>query len=222
MEIIIDSREKGRIKEALYYYEDAKVEQLEFGDYVFKDNDKTVAFEFKTCEDYISSIKNKSLFEELANQTDEYDYSFLIVCGKLYETVQDLYLKVPGYSQRNYHTFLNTYYSMTNGAKRRCLSICPVIDVQNTQEAFREMELIAEKCLDNKAYAGVKRSIGKVDPLTHFLCGIGGISTKTCDTIINELEIKTLEDLLKLDKEDYLSVKGIGNKTADKIVKWIK
>ena len=86
MEIIIDSREKGRVKEALYYYEDAKVEKLEFGDYVFKDNDKTVAFEFKTCEDYISSIKNKSLFEELANQTDEYDYSFLIVCGKLYET----------------------------------------------------------------------------------------------------------------------------------------
>lgn len=222
MEIYIDSREKHRINEALSYYVDATVEQLEYGDYLFKDNDKTVAFEFKTCEDYISSIKNKSLFEELANQTHEYDYSFLIVSGDMYDTVKDLYFKVPVYRKRNYNMFLNTYSNMVSGAKRRCLSICSVIEVKNTEEAFKEMELIAEKCLDNKAYGGVKRSINRVDPITHFLCGVSGINSKTCEKIINELGIDSLEDLLKLDKEDYLSVKGIGEKTADKIVKWIK
>ena len=62
----IDTREKGRIESAKEYYKahglDVIVRRLDFGDYVFDDR---VCFEFKTWEDFLSSMGNKSLFEEV-------------------------------------------------------------------------------------------------------------------------------------------------------------
>ena len=84
-QILIDSQEKVRGYNAYNYYEnnyDVHVEKLQYGDYLFQLNDgKEAVFEFKNCKDFIKSMDDKSLFQELSNQTINYEYSYLIVCG---------------------------------------------------------------------------------------------------------------------------------------------
>ena len=77
MEILIDAREQGekyslgtRKDRAQKHYNElgysAIIAQLDYGDYLF--NNETV-FEYKTIVDLMSSIRDKSVFEEVANQT---------------------------------------------------------------------------------------------------------------------------------------------------------
>ena len=91
MEIIIDSREQGekyslgtRKDRAQTHYNElgypAIIAQLDYGDYLF--NNETV-FEYKTITDLMSSIRDKSVFEEVANQTKHYPYSYLIIVGDI-------------------------------------------------------------------------------------------------------------------------------------------
>ena len=58
MNIIIDSREKGRRERASTYYTNkghkANVETLDVGDYLFDDR---VVFEYKIMSDFMSSFK---------------------------------------------------------------------------------------------------------------------------------------------------------------------
>ena len=59
MNIIIDSREKGRRERASTYYTNkghkANVETLDVGDYLFDDQ---VVFEYKIMSDFMSSVLN--------------------------------------------------------------------------------------------------------------------------------------------------------------------
>lgn len=228
MKIIIDSREKARGKSAIRYYRrienDVTIQTLDYADYLFIENDKTVAYEFKTYTDFIQSTENGSVFEEVINQTNEYDYSFLLLYGDM---KQEISLE---YFRRNinydYSEFQDYMSKLVNGARRRVLTICPVITVDMKSDAylyksFKEMHLTSKKCFDTKYLGGVKRPVKTGNILTHILCGVNGISTKKAETIIKELEIDNLYNLCVLDANDFHKVKGVGEKTAKNIWEFI-
>ena len=56
----------------------------------------------------------------------------------------------------------------------------------------------------------------------NFLACIQGISTKRAIGIAEELEVTTLADLIRLSKDELLSVDGVGSILADKIINAIK
>ena len=84
MKVLIDSREKDRKQRAKDFYTtngcDVHIQNLEVGDYVFDDN---VVFEYKDISDFISSIKNRSVFNEAANQALQYPFHYVIIVGAL-------------------------------------------------------------------------------------------------------------------------------------------
>lgn len=64
----IDDREQSRVKPAFQFFNELDdyttyIMELPIGDYVFKgDNGITVAFEYKTIEDYLGSLADNRVF----------------------------------------------------------------------------------------------------------------------------------------------------------------
>ena len=108
--ISIDSHEKMRGTNAYNYYSkkyNVEIQPLEYGDYLFSTNDgKQIVFEYKTCNDFINSMENQSLFHEVSNQSINYEHSYLVVCGDFEESMKNLYFTVPSFRYK-YKTMRN-------------------------------------------------------------------------------------------------------------------
>ena len=79
----------------------------------------------------------------------------------------------------------------------------------------------ARKCLDNKHV--VKRLETKTDiPAFNFLMNIKHISDVKAETIVDGLNLYTLEDLLNVTNNELQSLDGIGSQTSGIIMKAIK
>lgn len=229
--ITIDSRERTRGYNAYNYYIDqytVHVEQLEYGDYLFKTNDdKNIIFEFKTCLDFIHSMEDKSLFNELSNQTSYYEYSYLIISGDFEEAYNYLYYNVPHYRYK-YKTgrlLTNRLTKQVNGALNRIFAMqIPIIFVKEEEESFERMIKISSKIADNKKYGGIVRQKSlklTQNPYITFLTSIHGIGELKAKNIINELNVNTLKDLYELKPSDFLSVTQINKKNVYNIWKTI-
>ena len=227
--IIIDSREKVRGYNAYNYFEDTYevgVETLTYGDYLFITNDdKKAIFEFKTCEDFIKSMEDKSLFQELSNQTINYEYSYLIVCGDFEETFDYLYWNVPyyRYKYKTIRLLKNRLNSQVKGAFARIYAMyIPIIFVNTEEQAFAEMLKISSKIADAKKYGGVVRPTPKYleeNPTTLFLSGLNGIGKKKSQRITKDLNLECVDDLCKKTPSEFLSVNRVTERNVREIWK---
>ena len=211
MMVLMDYREQGeRISDAQDYFEDIEVLELPVGDYIFND---VVVFEYKTFDDFISSIIDKRVFNQSLNQMEEFKYHFIIlelgVGFDLRKRLTNRYYKsgVPVTPKQYYAAIsrLNTY-----------TTVLPVNG--DSLECFQVMESQAEKCLDDKTL--VKQYHVKTgNSALNYLCNnIRGVGLVTGETITDGLGLECLEDLLRLDKESLVSVNGVGDKTAENIL----
>lgn len=229
--VIIDSNEKKRGIRAYNYYintYEVNVKPLDYGDYLFLTSDgKKAIFEFKTCEDFISSMENKSLFQELSNQTINNEYSYLIICGNWEDSFDYLYFNVSHYRYK-YKTkrmLNNRLTNQINGAIQRIYAMyIPIIFAENEEDAFSKMLKISSKIADSKKYGGVVRPSHKhleITPVEYFLSGIDGIGEKKSKNITDELGLNCLEDLCEKKPSDFLSVHYINEKNVKEIWKRI-
>lgn len=225
--IIIDSRERVRGYNAYNYYVDTyevQVESLKYGDYMILTNGGAkVVFEFKNCNDFIKSMEDKSLFQELSNQTMNYEYSYLIICGDFEETFEYLYWNVPHYRYK-YKTMQllnNRLNSQVKGALARIYAMyIPIIFVETEEQAFAEMVKISSKIADAKKYGGVVRPSPKKleeNPVSFFLCGINGIGDKKSKAIIDKFNIECLDDLCTTTADQLLSVDRVTERNVREI-----
>lgn len=230
-EIIIDSHERTRGYNAHMYYNkqyEVNVESLKYGDYLFKTNDgKEIVFEFKTCQDFIKSMEDKSLFQELSNQSIHYEYSYLIICGDFEKTFDYLYWNVPHYRYK-FKTKRVLKYKLNNqinGALNRLYSMyVPIIFVNTEEESFEKMIKISTKVSDAKKYGGITRPSKKElvqNPSVIFLTGIHDIGEKKAENIIETLNIECLNDLCKKTPSEFLSVNKVTEKNVREIWKKI-
>ena len=232
MKILVDSREQGERKSegtrksrAKAYYTNkgytCEIKQLEVGDYTF---DNKVVFEYKSISDFMSSTFNSRLFDEVTNQTNQYDYSYLIIVGDLQDYVLDTWesYRIKQKYRQNFNKFIKSCYGAYDGSIRRVQTVCPVLYAPTEEIAFQEMLLQSQKCLDNKVYGSqVKRKANFESPVDVVLASVKNISDKKAKTIKESLGIKNLNDLMKCTIEDFKSVKFIGETTATTLYEFI-
>lgn len=210
----IDSREQSRIKLAEEYFQqldyEVRVEQLPCGDYIF--NNK-VCFEYKTQTDFIGSILDNRVFNEAINQLEQFDYHFVIING----SPRDLQRAV---KEVNNHQGFNMkqYY----GAIARLNTHTTVITVPGSiDDAFYQMHIQAEKCMDSKPLCKKFDNKDK-NPAFNALCYcLNGINSGRASNIVDELDLLTWGDVYHLTQEDLLRVPGIGSKLASNIMRQI-
>lgn len=218
MKLLVDSRERQRIKQAEEICKekgiDFDVRQLTSNDYIFFDGNKSVGFEFKEIRDFVASISDGKIFRQVTES--DTDYTFVIISD--YRNLDNALFVHNTYSKK-------PLYSVV-GAIARLNTLCDGVWIENTPiftNCFNKMLVQSTKCFNTKHYSS-KMEVRKTDndAVVNYLSSIKGVSNVTALRICGNLNLKTLEDLLILDKESLVAIDGIGSKTADKIMEAIK
>ena len=210
MRVTIDSREQHRIEKAKKFFEDKKdtveIQQEKVGDYIF--NNKVV-MEFKTWSDFMSSITDGRLWNETMNQIENYEIHFVVIHG----------------TNRDYTDAFN-YNGLTDemvtGAIARLLTYTKIIRGTGTlEDTFQLMRVTAEKCLDNKTLVrqfGTKDKNPAFNVLAYCVDDIKGERAKS---IVNFLNLKSIQDVCDLTYDQLITVPGIGDVLANKVLEAI-
>ena len=210
MEITIDSREQSRIQSAIKYFKSqgyaVTTEKLTTGDYLI--NNKIV-MEFKTWPDFINSITDNRLFNETITQMETYPIHFVVLHG----TNRD-------YQEALQHTGLEE--KNITGAIARLLTYTKIIRSTGTiDECYNLMKVTAEKCLDNKTLVkgfDTKSTNTAFNVLAYCINDIKGERAKN---IVTTLNLHTIKDVVNLTYDELITVPGIGDVLAKKILKAI-
>ena len=217
----IDNREsKTRISSASQYFSDnytIETDSYPVGDFIFDDK---VCFEYKTAPDIVSSIIDGRVFRQV-ERMKQYPFNYVIVVGNVAEEINQ--------RNANYWNRRNQIKQFTVrnylGALARLQIESKVIHVDNNQQAWVIMDFIVKKLLsDNPNVRGVDRPKATLsDPIATFLSCIyindsQRLGIKTAVMIREYLHLESLSDLLDVTYDDLVKVKGVGSKTARKII----
>jgi len=221
MKLQIDNRESNtRINSARQFFDgsyDIEVGNYPVGDFIF---DNKVVFEYKTAPDIVSSIIDGRVFRQV-ERMKQYPYSYVIVVGNVAEHINE--------RNANYWNRRNQVKQFTVrnylGALARLQIESRVIHVDNNQQAWTIMDFITKKVLDdNPNVRGVDRPKATLsDPIATFLSCIyindsQRLGIKTAIMIREYLHLENLRDLLAVTYDDLVGVKGVGSKTARRIM----
>lgn len=221
MKLQIDNRESNsRINSASQYFSNdyqIEVGSYPVGDFIFDDK---VVFEYKTTHDIISSIIDGRVFRQV-ERMKQYPFSYVIVVGNVAETINE---RNANYWNRKHQIKQFTVKNYL-GALARLQIESKVIHVDNNQQAWIVMDYITKKLLkDNPNIRGVDRPKATLsDPIATFLSCIyindsQRLGIKTAVMIREYLRLENLSDLLAVSYEDLVKVKGVGSKTARRIM----
>ena len=180
--------------------------QLPYGDYVVGNT----VVEYKTSIDFIQSLLNGRLKKETIDQANHFPFHFVFIVGSV---------DVACYTIKKYTKLKNFHKTEFYKAVASLMTYTNVIIVQTENDAFKLMKYVFEKC--NDTGNRVVRPVEKLsrNPCYNFLVGIPRISQKRAENICTLHNLKTLKDLIKLDKKKLLAVDGIGESLANEILK---
>lgn len=219
MHVIIDSREQDRIKSAKKYYMEqgltVEVSELPIGDYIFVDGDKKAVFEYKTVSDFVASIQDNRVFNQVNALSEQYSNRFLVIHGTNSEKAKAIAMT----RQFGQRVTLHSYIS----ALARLSKYITIIQVStpHIHECFYTMLEYSKKTFDEgELYHRYNRK--NRNPALNFLSSIYGISAKKAKLIVDVYNLNTLEDLMTLTPEMLSRIKGIGKSTSEKIIRSIK
>ena len=208
-QVLIDDREVARKDFAMEQYAPFNpcIEHLEEGDYIFKGyNGVDVCFEYKTGNDFLNSI-DQHLHNQTYHMIQEYEYTFIIVeCMDLQKEMDKLHFSAG----------IDLSFPQINGAISEFNTVTTVILTQTKYQAFDMMMRQAGKIIMDKPF---KYKFGKktANPALNYLSSINGMD-EIAENICNTLNIRTLDKLLKVTKEELMTVNLVGEKRAEKIL----
>ena len=221
----IDNREKDTRRESAYQFfvddYDISVTQLPIGDFLFE---KKIVFEYKTANDMISSIMDGRIFRQ-SKRMQQYPHHFVIVVGNVFQEIKDRYESPenPFYAKYRYKKMKAFTVNNYLGALATLYEHDKVIHVENEHQAFVLMGYLSKNILErNPELKSIDKPVCKMtDSVSTFLACIDGISVKKAVLIRDALNLKSLRDLLSITHKDLVSIKGVGSKTAYKIMEEI-
>lgn len=211
-EVWIDDRENSRKDYFSLKYKDfnPSIHHLRHGDYIFIGyNGVKVCVEFKTGEDFLSSIdpSTNHLHNQVYGMIQDYDYTFVIVeCKDLDKTA----------TKKFYQTGINVPVQMINGAVSDLNTVSTVLFSQSPFQTADLLMRMAGKVIEEKPFLW---KFGKKSTNTalNYLNCIHGLKNKAYD-IVTTLNLHTKKDLDNLTIDDLCKVNGVGRKTAEYIL----
>lgn len=213
--VYIDDRENVRKDYAMEQYApfNPSINHLDSGDFIFVgDNGVEVVFEYKTGSDFLNSItEDNHLHNQVYSMITNFDYTFVIIESEdLRREIDELY----------FSSGVSVSMQQVNGAISTFNTVSTVLMTQTTYQAFDLMMRMAGKIIlqEPLCYKYGKKTTNSA---LNYLSAIKGLDSKA-RIICRELDLRSLNDLINLEKEDLVKVKGVGDKLADKILTEIR
>jgi len=200
VEIVADYREKSSdiFKALINEGVNVKLKQLSVGDYII--SDKT-GIEFKTTKDFVDSLVDGRLLEQVKNLKNNFLNPLIIVQGK-----EDIY------NIRKIHP--NAIRGMLIG-----ITLGFKINILYSQDSFDTAMILYQiarrekKTNSNINYHTNKSKQNENEELEYFLSSIPNLGTHLARELLSKY--KTLKNIFEANDLD--STKGIGKETAKKI-----
>ena len=183
--VVVDTREKNSlvIAELCRLGAEIALEQLEIGDYLIAET----IIERKTFQDFISSIFNKRLVEQLANM-QKYESRILILEGKDFEELED--------------TKINP-----NAIRGMILSISldfktPIIFTQDAEDTARFLLVLAKRQLKGKTGFTLhsRKPASKKEQKQYIIESFPNIGPKNAKKLLKKF--KTIKNIINAPEEE--------------------
>ena len=213
--ILIDIREDSNLSRAVERH--AKLaniktqkQHLEVGDYVIGN----ICIEAKSVEDFLASVRNKRVFNQLGNIEDAYERPFLLVYGNL-STVGS-YLNhtrtnIPGWREKLRKMFLGALSSIALNTKVKTNWL---LDADSAAQFIVACAYHANK--DLKLTKMLPKKTRTDDVRVDLLCCIRGVSETKARNLL-EVHSSLLEISMQ-DVKTLSKVEGVGKATATNIM----
>ena len=215
-ELMIDSREDSVLSETVEHIATimnvkTKKTFLEIGDYVIND----ICVEAKSAADFLASVRNKRIFNQIDNMDREYNRNFLIIYGTLQDAIE--YLNYTNYNNRQWREKLKKMFIGAISSIALNTDIKPIwVTNVNTAAHFvvscyhhADKELILHKMLPKK----IRTDDVRID----ILCSIKGITLEKAQQLLDEFG--SVAEISLQNPSDIMKLKGIGKVTANNISK---
>ena len=192
--IIIDYREKNSLvaSELVSLGFDIKFTELKIGDYIVKD----VVIERKTISDFLSSMINKRLFNQL-EELQQYKNRLLIIEGI---GEQELYTDSKEWTGINSNAIRGFLLSILLKYK------VPIIFTKNYSDTSRFIAVLSRKKQKELPLNISKKSLNKKERLQFILEGFPGIGPKTAKKLLKKF--KTLKNFINTSEDDLKEILG--------------
>ena len=200
--ILADHREKNNqiVKELIELGGFVSTEQLNSADYLVSGR---VGVELKKVPDFVSSIVDGRLLEQVRNLNKNFEKAILIIEGE-----EDIY------SVRKVNA---------NAIRGMLASIVldfgvPVLYTKNPKDTAALLAVMAKREQDkNRGFSyhpSKPRSI--TDQQEFVVSSLPGMGTQTAKLLLENF--KTIKNLANASEKDFLNIKGIGNKTSKSLL----
>ena len=197
--IIVDYREKNSlvISELVSMGIEVELKNLKVGDYIAKD----VVIERKTVSDFISSMINRRLINQL-EELQQYENRLLIVEGI---DEQDLYTDeeiLEGLERKGIHP---------NSIRGFLLSILlnhkvPIIFTKNYKDTSRFISVLLKRKGKEASLNAKKKSLSEKERMQFIIEGFPGIGPKTAKKLLKEF--KTIKNIINASEEELKRALG--------------
>ena len=212
--LIIDSRENSDLTKAVKH-ECIRLnimtekQWIEIGDYVFND----VCFEAKSTIDFLQSVINKRLWNQLDNMDRHYEHCILIIHGSIHQA-----LAYPDYVNINMPEQLirNKFYGAIG--KITLDTDVKLFWVEGPRKAAQIMTTICKmRPIDrNVINPSLLKSITTDDLRVNLLGTIKGVSEMKAQMLIDEFG--SLMEIGEAEIEELTKLDGIGTTIANRII----
>lgn len=214
--IIIDSREDSQLSRTLESFAErvkVKTEKkwLEIGDYIVGD----CCIEAKSAADFLQSVRNKRIFNQLDNMDRTYNKNIILIYGTLDDAIE--YLQRTQYNSTSWRNKLKKMFVGALTSIALHTDVKPIW-VDNHRTAAHiilattehiDKNLIIHKELPKK----IKTDDVRVDVLSE----IKGVSVEKAKALLDTFG--SITEVAMSNVDDIIKHKGIGKITAENILK---
>ena len=201
--IIVDYREKNSlvISSLIRLGIEIEFRQLKVADYIVKD----VAIERKTINDFVNSMINKRLFNQI-QELQQYEKKLLLVEGI---DEQELYTDdESGVNSNAVRGFLLSILLKYN---------IPIIFTKNYEDSAKFISVLSKKQTKEIALKAKKRILNKKEQLQFIIESFPGIGPITAKKLL--AKFKTIQNIINASEQELKETIG---KKAEVIIKLIK
>ena len=208
--VIVDYRERssGIVKELAKKKIDTEIKQLIMGDFVIQSKDLnnklvTVGIEKKTQSDFLNSIIDKRILQQLINLKENFDIPLLLIEGS--ENIYEI---------RNFHP---------NSIRGMLASIAidyqiPIIFTKNIRDTASLIGIIAkrlERPIKNISLISKRKPLTLREQQEFIVSSLPGVGPTIAKSLLKKFG--SIHDIINAKKEDLMDVDKIGKKKAEDI-----